>query len=143
MNLEIPKSGRVNGEKLKLSLAFSHSKFVVPWITISSGNGHVLTDLTVTFLYSGSDLTQVKWNGEYSEAPVILEKESEANMAHKLKVKYEWNEVVEHDVESGLIFMCATTLVTALALLSWICLRNNDTPQADGRPLPGNKAKAR
>ena len=61
-------------EPFKLSLAFSESRFVVPWITTShhsgSGDGGAAPGLTslrylrLTFLFSGSDILQVKWSGD-------------------------------------------------------------------------------
>jgi hypothetical protein len=70
----------------KLSMAFSESRFVVPWVSTiakrprrhsskspltqegvlhEEGEVSTLRHLKVTFLYSGSDILQVKWDGEY------------------------------------------------------------------------------
>jgi len=54
-------------EPFKLSLAFSESRFVVPWVktqTQGGGSRHVLKYLQLTFFYSGSDILQVKWTGD-------------------------------------------------------------------------------
>ena len=58
---------KVKEGAFKLSLAFSGSRFVVPWVAlmIHQGSGLAAIDiLHLTFLYSGTDVLQVKWTGD-------------------------------------------------------------------------------
>ena len=135
--ISIGKHASVDGsdeaDALKLSLAFSESRFVVPWVaTRSSGSGetHALRLLKVTFLYSGSDLLQVKWGGDYKAYATDVVKVLETNSSgsrppNSVAVQYEWVEVAEHDLESGLVLMFAVCLAAALASLIATCSRGD------------------
>jgi len=150
----------------KISMAFSESRFVVPWVsTVAKGRGlsdstklSTLRHLKVTFLYSGSDILQVKWDGEYKTQAETEEsrgwtlttdahnkgnstrsanKQNQYN--HDLVVKYEWLEVVEHDVESGLVLMFAATLLSVFVSLIFTCGRSEEAALATTTPEMGNR----
>ena len=180
LKLPAPHEGIAPGEAFKLSLAYSDNKFVVPWALVSDGRGRSLSSLVVTFLYSGSDIVQVKWNGDYTlsgdngkgggrataDSQSRNEKKSNAkrgsvkaddgihgknsggddgvgeddadevhsgeSLPTELKLRYEWYEVVEHDVESGLVVMFAVSMAAALAVLCITCGRDEFNVESSG-----------
>ena len=158
----VPHAKFIPGEQLKLSLAYADSKFIVPWTTLGDGStgGQVLSTLVLTFLYSGSDIVQVKWSGEYEAGAGGGRGGGKGEGAggegndggggakrdeglEPLSIKYEWTEVVEHDVESGLIVLFGTTLLLgkwAPPLASLVRVRRAG---AERRPTPHARARTR
>mmetsp|Transcript_3931 Transcript_3931/g.9350 ORF Transcript_3931/g.9350 Transcript_3931/m.9350 type:complete len:262 (-) Transcript_3931:155-940(-) len=127
------------------SFAFSDNRFVVPWLSLTSprsGTSHgggalaelkatsVLQAMQVTFLFSGADVLQVQWVGEYEESAAGAERIA-ANATgkvgrrfHRVKIRYEWREVAEHDLEGGLVLALLTGLAAAAASICLTCARD-------------------
>ena len=58
---------------LKVTFAFSDSRFAVPWIVLDDALGRRLLGLTVVFSHADGDIAKVSWRpGAYVTAPLLL-----------------------------------------------------------------------
>jgi hypothetical protein len=54
--------------------------------------------------------------------------------------RYEWVEVVEHDVETGIVLMFGASLLAVLVSLCMTCGRGEATPDPQKRQTPAHPA---
>ena len=104
--------------QLKMALSFSDSRFIVPWIPVVDGEGAVMTVLALTFLHEGRDITRVKWAAEYSDPPIP---EASAGVAPSIELRYDWELMLETDIEAALIVLFGGAILLTAALICGIC----------------------
>jgi len=59
--------------------------------------------------------------------------EKGAALGRSLPVKYEWVELAEHDVESGLVLMFGVSLLLAMAAVAATCARGDSAAPVNAR----------
>mmetsp|Transcript_11920 Transcript_11920/g.14410 ORF Transcript_11920/g.14410 Transcript_11920/m.14410 type:complete len:233 (-) Transcript_11920:9-707(-) len=125
-----PETALEPSEPFKISLSYSDSIFVVPWVATlhpaEDGIQSSLNYLKVSLFFSGTDILQVKWKGKYKnkkEGDTLFNR----TKSPEVMIQYEWIEVVEHDVEAGLIIMFSISLLAAFGALFTLCSRETIT----------------
>eukprot|EP00002_Diphylleia_rotans_P018913 TRINITY_DN3656_c0_g1_i1.p1 TRINITY_DN3656_c0_g1~~TRINITY_DN3656_c0_g1_i1.p1 ORF type:complete len:186 (-),score=40.98 TRINITY_DN3656_c0_g1_i1:537-1094(-) len=113
--LQMPNN-LANQTNFKMMFSFDNQKVQTPWILIRDEKAS-LNFLEFTLTYKGDEIVDLRWRTDYSS------EEEHKNMKplEKIRVLYEWTELVEEDVDNGLTFLFAVSFITtAFALFGAI-----------------------
>lgn len=90
---QVVKSSELD-DQFKISFSFDHDKHLIPWLTVTDGQGQFLNFVHITFVHSGNYLTNIKWQTEYHE-------EARGQRPEHVYIRYRWEGYVETDSTLG------------------------------------------
>ena len=97
---------KVGDDQLRLSISFDDGFHHIPWLNLYNKHHDILEQITITFVFSGSDGSI---HAVHHEAKYIAESSPKS-----FTVKYIWIEEADVDLEFGVLVMLACVVMFVL-----------------------------
>ncbi|KAL6074294.1 hypothetical protein QOT17_004324 [Balamuthia mandrillaris] len=105
--------------EFKMSFAFGpDNRHITPWITLWKEEQRVMLNfIHFTFVYSGSDIKEIKWTVDYND-----EDEHKGKKLESIFLRFDWEEYGEQNLELGVNSLLLGSVVAFVGMFFYVLI---------------------